>query len=51
MNKYWTIGLSSVLALGACAQPATDTRATAADPAETEASVSRTVRITVTGMN
>ena len=51
MNKYALLGLSSVLALGACAQPSAETRAGSTDPVLAEASVSQTVRITVTGMN
>lgn len=49
MNRIALLGLSSALALGACAQPETETRATGTDTVEAEATL-RTVQIKVTGM-
>ena len=50
MNRYWTIGLSSVLALGACAQPETGVRAADAEAATAHEATLRTVQVNVTGM-
>jgi len=49
MNRFAMVGLSAVLALGACAQPQTADQARGADAVEAKASL-RTVQLTVTGM-
>ena len=50
MNKYAMVGLSAVLALGACSQPETADQASSAETIEAEATAGRTVEIHVTGM-